>query len=130
MWGLPGGHIDKGENAEKAVIREVKEETNLYFKPKFFLFTEENFKKINWYALVYFFYGKAKEIFGPYTEDYIYYDKTDNISDYNPEKAKEILKNCGYSDYNDDGIIEKNGKLLILNLNITKNRIKYLARTI
>jgi len=60
LWGLPGGHIDKGENAEKAVIREVKEETNLDFKPKFFLFGEENFKEINWHALVFFFKGVAK----------------------------------------------------------------------
>lgn len=59
-WGLPGGHIDKGENSEKAVIREVKEETNLGFKPKLLLFTEENFKKIKWHAWVYFFFGKAK----------------------------------------------------------------------
>lgn len=28
-WGLPGGHVDKGENPEEAVIREVIEETNL-----------------------------------------------------------------------------------------------------
>ncbi len=59
-WGLPGGHIDKEENAEQAIIREVKEETNLDFKPKFLLFAEEKFKKIKWHACVYFFSGKAR----------------------------------------------------------------------
>jgi len=56
-WGLPGGHIDEGENAEKAVIREVKEETNLSFKPKFFTNAEEHIDEINWHASVEFFTG-------------------------------------------------------------------------
>lgn len=29
IWCLPGGFIEKGETAEEAVIREIKEETNL-----------------------------------------------------------------------------------------------------
>ena len=28
-WSVPGGHVELGEKLEKAVIREVKEETNL-----------------------------------------------------------------------------------------------------
>ncbi|UCD04138.1 MAG: nicotinamide-nucleotide adenylyltransferase [Candidatus Woesearchaeota archaeon] len=32
MIALPGGHVDLGENIEKAVIREVEEETGLKFK--------------------------------------------------------------------------------------------------
>ena len=31
-WALPGGHIDLGELVEDAVIREIKEETNLNIK--------------------------------------------------------------------------------------------------
>lgn len=32
-WTCPGGRADEGETAEEAVVREVKEEINLNFKP-------------------------------------------------------------------------------------------------
>ena len=32
-WLFPGGHIDKNETPDQAIIREVKEETGLTFKP-------------------------------------------------------------------------------------------------
>ena len=35
-WSLIGGKPEKGENAEKAVKREVKEEINLKFEPIFY----------------------------------------------------------------------------------------------
>ncbi len=34
MFALPGGTVEKGENTEEAVVREVKEETNLNVKIK------------------------------------------------------------------------------------------------
>jgi len=42
-YALPGGFIEKGENAKKALVREVKEETNLYVKilHKIGLYTKE-----------------------------------------------------------------------------------------
>ena len=33
FWGCPGGRAEQGETAEQNVIREVKEECNLDFKP-------------------------------------------------------------------------------------------------
>lgn len=32
VWALPAGYVEDGENAEQAIIREVKEETNLDVK--------------------------------------------------------------------------------------------------
>lgn len=34
LWGIPSGHIEIGETVSEAVIREVKEETNLDIKVK------------------------------------------------------------------------------------------------
>ena len=59
-WTLPGGHIEKGETAKQAIIREVKEEANLDIKPIFFMDFIEIFDRIKWYAYVTIFTGKIK----------------------------------------------------------------------
>ena len=56
-WCLPGGHIDQYEEVEKAVIREVKEETGLDFKPHFFSYFDEVFREGNVHNVVLIFYG-------------------------------------------------------------------------
>lgn len=58
-WALPGGHIEKGEKAIDAVIREVKEETALTFEPNFMMYNDEIFKEQDFYAVPLFFAGSA-----------------------------------------------------------------------
>lgn len=58
FWLYPGGGVEKGETLEEAVIREVKEETNLEAKiisPIIFrevVIKEQNFHTLNFYYLV------------------------------------------------------------------------------
>jgi len=59
-WCLPGGHVERNEKVEDAVKREVKEETDLNFKPKFFKYYDEIIPGINWHAVSLFFIGEAK----------------------------------------------------------------------
>lgn len=47
-WSCPRGQIDEGETPEQAVIREVKEETGLDFKPTELLRKKETQKKIRY----------------------------------------------------------------------------------
>ncbi len=51
FWSLPGGKINKSESPEQAVVREIKEETNLSFKPKNLLGKyHEHFPEYGWKA--------------------------------------------------------------------------------
>ncbi len=58
-WCFPGGHIEQYEPAEKAIIREVKEETNLDFIPHFLCYLDEIFPEMELHNVVMIFYGKA-----------------------------------------------------------------------
>ncbi len=56
-WALPGGHIEEGETEEIAVIREVKEESGLDFKPKYFGSYEDLFEEVGFFAYTSVFSG-------------------------------------------------------------------------
>lgn len=58
-WALPGGKVDNRENPRGAIVREVKEETNLNFEPKHFLGDyKEHFSQYGWDADVKVFLGE------------------------------------------------------------------------
>ena len=56
-WCLPGGHINKFVMAEKAVIREVREETGLDYKPEFYGYFDEIIPEEDIHAVVLVFKG-------------------------------------------------------------------------
>ena len=56
-WCLPGGHINKNESAENAVIREVKEESGLDFHPQFYNYFDEIIPDKDIHAVVLVFTG-------------------------------------------------------------------------
>ncbi|MBN1414895.1 MAG: NUDIX hydrolase [Bacteroidales bacterium] len=58
-WCIPGGHIEENEDAVTAVIREVKEETNLDFKPEFFAYLDEIYPERGVHNVVLLFHGEA-----------------------------------------------------------------------
>ena len=58
-WALVGGKPDGDETAEKAIVREVKEELGLSFKPKLWMEeVDDNFGQGEEWK-VYYFYGPA-----------------------------------------------------------------------
>jgi 8-oxo-dGTP diphosphatase len=58
-WCIPGGHIERDEDAITAVIREVKEETNLDIMPRFLSYLDEIFPERNTHNVVLLFQGEA-----------------------------------------------------------------------
>jgi 8-oxo-dGTP diphosphatase len=58
-WCIPGGHIEPDEDAVTAVIREVKEETNMDIVPRFLSYLDEIFPERNTHNVVLVFQGEA-----------------------------------------------------------------------
>ncbi len=60
-WALPGGFVDYGESAENAVIREIKEETNLNFKDilQFHTYSEPD-RDVRFHTVSIVFVGKGE----------------------------------------------------------------------
>jgi 8-oxo-dGTP diphosphatase len=59
-WCLPGGHVEKGERVDKAVRREVREETGLEFEPEFFNYYDEIILEKDWHAVTLIFIGNPR----------------------------------------------------------------------
>lgn len=56
------------------------------------------------------YYGLGRIVTGPFFIDSIYYDKSITPYPFSTEKAKELMKEAGWKDTNNDGILDKNGK--------------------
>jgi 8-oxo-dGTP diphosphatase len=65
QWCLPGGHIDRYETAQEAVIRELREETGLVFCPQFYGYFDEIIPERGIHAVVMAFAGEARGILAP-----------------------------------------------------------------
>jgi 8-oxo-dGTP diphosphatase len=59
-WCLPGGHIEQDEAAEKAVVREIEEETGLTFDARFFGYFDEILPEHDIHAVVMVFEGLGR----------------------------------------------------------------------
>jgi 8-oxo-dGTP diphosphatase len=59
-WCLPGGHIERDEAAERAVVREVEEETGLAFDARFFDYFDEILPEHDIHAVVMVFEGPGR----------------------------------------------------------------------
>lgn len=70
------------------------------------------------------FNGEAKEIYSPLSEDILNIKNTDFTNNYNPQKAKKILEESGFTDTNNDGILEKNFISLNLILYVNGSQVE------
>jgi 8-oxo-dGTP diphosphatase len=60
QWCLPGGHIEKNETAQQAVIREIKEEVGLGFNAVFNFYWDEIIPEMDIHAVVLVFTGPVE----------------------------------------------------------------------
>jgi len=59
LWCFPGGHVEEYENLEKAVIREINEETGYNIKPEYLHYFEELFPEKSVHNVVIFYTAVA-----------------------------------------------------------------------
>lgn len=104
-WTVPGGHIEVGESAMQAIVREVKEETGLDVKPIKLLmiqeavFSEEYYKPMHYIFMDFLCESSSDEVKLDKRElnEYKWFDSRE-ISDADVESyTKNLLK--AYRDY-------------------------------
>jgi len=92
------GYTYLGYNLEKELFKDKKVRIALDYA----IDKEEIIKII--------FFGLAKPITGPFIIDSWAYNNDISPHSFNPEKAKQLLKQAGWKDSNNDGILDKNGR--------------------
>jgi 8-oxo-dGTP diphosphatase len=60
-WVLPGGRVDNKEDASDAIIREIREELGVEFKPLFYCYSQDLVSSKEMDYLTLFFVGDAGE---------------------------------------------------------------------
>ena len=58
--------------------------------------------------------GNGEVAVGPFPESFTFGDTTVTAETYDPVKAKELLKNAGWTDTDGDGYVDKNGQKLTI----------------
>lgn len=58
--------------------------------------------------------GNGEAAVGPFPESFTFGDTTVTAETYDPVKAKELLKNAGWTDTDGDGYVDKNGQKLTI----------------
>jgi 8-oxo-dGTP diphosphatase len=56
-WSIPGGHVEEKETTKEAVVREIKEEIGLNYKPRFLMTFDEKIPSKNINAIVSIYTG-------------------------------------------------------------------------
>ncbi len=59
-WALVGGKVEYKEKARDAVIRELKEELHIEFKPIFQFYRENFFSDLDLHCIIFYFAGNYK----------------------------------------------------------------------
>nr|WP_279385304.1 ABC transporter substrate-binding protein [Methanosarcina barkeri] len=67
--------------------------------------------------------GKAGKM-GILPEDHIWYNSDQPKYDYNPDKARALLEEAGWTDTDGDGILDKNGEKLSYVLSLGSNEVR------
>ncbi|MDD5090520.1 MAG: ABC transporter substrate-binding protein [Candidatus Wallbacteria bacterium] len=65
------------------------------------------------------YHGYASRITGPFASSSQAYDQSIVPLPYSPGEAESILKNCGWTDTDQDGILDRNGKKLSLRFSLS-----------
>ncbi|MBM7624401.1 nickel ABC transporter substrate-binding protein [Sporohalobacter salinus] len=125
MGSIPLGSMDVFEQEDNLEIKSTDSTTSyfLIFNNKRDIFKKTNIRRALNYAInkdniaEKLFNGRGKPAKGLFQFTVPYVTEENNKGyEYNPEKAKNLLKNSGWTDSNNDGILDKNGRSFKISL--------------